>query len=59
MQPTGVPAWFGVANLLLVVVGGLGFWLWRRRTRQDPFQLVEPDDALPPGADASGTRAQE
>jgi uncharacterized protein (TIGR03503 family) len=49
--------WFGVANVLLLVLGGLAFWLVRRRSAKDAFQLVDPDEAsqtvaatLPSGA---------
>jgi uncharacterized protein (TIGR03503 family) len=37
--------WFGAANASLIVLGGLGFWLWRRRSRKDPFQLLDDEDA--------------
>ncbi len=45
--------WFGVANVVVLLLGGLVFWLIRRRAAKDPFQLVDEDD------EPSSTQAQE
>lgn len=37
--------WFGAANLGLLVIGGLTFWLIRRRGKKDVVVLVDGDEA--------------
>lgn len=35
---------FGIANAVLVLVGGLAFWLLRRRRKKDFFELVDEEE---------------
>ncbi len=36
--------WLGAGNLLLLILGGVGFWLLRRKRAKDEVVLVDPEE---------------
>ncbi len=51
--------WFAVANLLVLIIGGIAFWLIRRRGSKDPFQLVDEEEENPKQAASEGNESDD